>query len=92
MKISNEFKIGQIRLRTADVAAVEPLKTSPKTYYWEIGVCPFTSLLFLWGSRTLTNTVVNLTNVLLRMKQQRDTYVAYLHIHNAGSIFLVFIC
>ena len=47
MKISNEFKIRQIRLRTADVAALEPLKTSPLTYYWEIGVCPFTSLLFL---------------------------------------------
>ena len=28
-KISNEFKIRQIRLRTADVAALEPLKTSP---------------------------------------------------------------
>ena len=47
MKISNEYKIRQIRFRTADVAALEPLKTSPLTYYWEIGVCPFTSLLFL---------------------------------------------
>ena len=40
-------QIGQISLRTADVAALEPLKTSPYNYYWEIGVCPFTSLLFL---------------------------------------------
>ena len=29
MKILNVFKISQIRLRTADVAALEPLKTSP---------------------------------------------------------------
>ena len=42
MKISNE-----IRLRSADVAALEPLKIFPYTYYWEIGVCPSTSLLFL---------------------------------------------
>ena len=28
MKISNVFKISQIRIRTADVAALEPLKTS----------------------------------------------------------------
>ena len=47
MKISNEFKIRQIRLRTADVAALEPPKTSPQTYYWESGACPFTLLLFL---------------------------------------------
>ena len=80
MKISNE-----IRLRSADVAALEPLKTSPYSYYWEIGVCPSTSLLFLQGSRTLTNTIVNLTNVL-RMKQQHDTCVGYLHIHIAGSV------
>ena len=28
MKISNKIKFGQIRLRTADVAVIEPLKTS----------------------------------------------------------------
>ena len=47
MEILNVFKIDQISLRTADVAALEPLKTSTYTYYLEIGVCPFTSLLFL---------------------------------------------
>ena len=33
MKMSNEIKIGQIRLRTADVAALEPLKTCKLQIY-----------------------------------------------------------
>ena len=36
--------------------------------------------------RILTNAVANLTNVL-RIKQQHDTCVAYLHIHIAGLSF-----
>ena len=38
--------------------------------------------------RMLTNAVANLTN-MLRMKQQHDTCVAYLHIHIAGLSFFL---
>ena len=36
MEILNVFKIGQISLRTADVAALEPLKTSTYTFIWKL--------------------------------------------------------
>ena len=44
--------------------------------------------MFLECLRILTNAVANLTNAL-RMKQQHDTCVAYLHIHiGDGSLCL----